>query len=346
MITQNELKAFYETELKPKLLFYEKQRKLIVIKTLSLWIIYAILVILPILMIIILGNLSYEDTYRNKDAMIFFYVLVIIINMITFFIIIRKFYKKMKSSYQTHFKTAVVAPLLTLIDKNLTYELETNFSSKTLSNSQFFKHKYAVNKLSGEDYVSGILDGTSVKFSEVHAQNVEYHFNSSGMDKSTTTVFKGLFFTFDLNWDVEGITIILPKFLKALDLQLVALVKSELKDKFVVYSDNPMITNLVFSSAFMQRLLALRRELKRWFYLSLINGKLYLAIPFNEDLFEPPVFHTVLDFQIIQTTFKYLQLSQEIIELIALLKPPNSTLEKTHSPSVASEITKEFNVQS
>jgi type IV secretory pathway component VirB8 len=60
MVTQNELKVFYETNLKSKLLFFEEQRKLLVSKRRTLWNIFWILVIFAILVVII--ALSLKDT--------------------------------------------------------------------------------------------------------------------------------------------------------------------------------------------------------------------------------------------------------------------------------------------
>jgi hypothetical protein len=233
----------------------------------------------------------------------------------------------MKSSYQAHFKTAVVGSLVTFIDENLSYAPEKNIKVEAFHTSQLFKQEYGdkVDRFSSEDYVGGILDGTNVKFSEVHAQEVES--NSDGT--YTVTIFKGLFFTFNVNWDFEGITVILPNDAKQgfkKYLQLVKLAKPALEREFVVYSDNPIIAKYVFSTAFMDRLLALRRRLKTPIHLSFVNGKLYMAIHFTEDLFEPPVLSdTVLNFQLIQTTFEYMQLGKVIVEeLITLMKQPNS----------------------
>ncbi|EDN68824.1 hypothetical protein BGP_4393 [Beggiatoa sp. PS] len=74
----------------------------------------------------------------------------------------------------------------------------------------------------------------------------------------------------------------------------------------------------------MERLLALHHRLKVPIELSFVNGKLYMAISIEEDLFEPPISSTVLDFQLIQTIFAYMQLGKEIVEeLIVLMKQPN-----------------------
>ncbi|RKZ79941.1 MAG: hypothetical protein DRR19_24295 [Candidatus Parabeggiatoa sp. nov. 1] len=334
MVTQNELKAFYEIDLKPKLLFFEEQRQLLVSKLKPIGIIYGILVIFAILMMIIISNLDEARRVTiigvDNEEMIAVAFFAPTIYLITVTIVIIISYKKMKSSYQAHFKKAVVGSLVTLIDENLSYAPEKTISVEAFHTSQLFKQEYGnrVENWSGEDYVSGILDGKNVKFSEVHAQEVETEIDDEGnVDTYTVTIFKGLFFIFNVNWDFEGTTFILPNnklsFKKIL--QLLKLTKPALEREFVVYSDNPIIANYVFSTAFMQRLLALRRRLKTPIHLSFVNGKLYMAIPVTEDLFEPPVYETVLNFQFIQTTFEYMRLGKVIVEeLITLMKQPNS----------------------
>ena len=334
MVTQNELKAFYEIELKPKLLFFEEQRKRLVSKRKPL-IIYGILVIFAILTMKIAGNLETRDIpivmtpkTENMGGIVEF---AIIIYLIAITIAIANFYLQMKSSYQAHFKKAIVGSLVTFIDQNLSYAPDKTISVDAFHTSQLFKQEYGywgVDKFTSEDYVGGILDGTSVKFSEVHAQEEQGHGESS----EYVTVFKGLFFIFDVNWDFEGITFILPNdgelSVKKL-LQLLKLAKPTLEREFIVHSDNPIIANYVFSTAFMQRLLALRRRLKTPIYLSFVKGKLYMAIPVSEDLFEPPIFSTVLDFQFIQTTFEYMQLGKVIVEeLLTLMKQPQAIPKK------------------
>ena len=324
MVTQNELKAFYEIDLKSKLLFFEEQRKLLISKLKFLGIIYGILIIFTILTMIIAGNL---EVARIATTICMVFILIAIIN----------FFRKMKSSYQAHFKKAIIGPLVTFIDQNLSYAPEKTIKVEAFHTSQLFKqeYEYGVDEWTGEDYVSGILSGTNVKFGEVHAQEVVYDEGEyydggyyDGAEAHTVTVFKGLFFIFDVNWDFDGITFILPNdgeqgFKKLL--QLLKLAKPALEREFIVHSDNPIIANYVFSTAFMQRLLALRRRLKTPIHLSFVKGKLYMAIPVSENLFEPPIFSTALDFQFIQTTFEYMQLGKVIVEeLLTLMKRPNS----------------------
>jgi len=328
MVTQKELKAFYETDLKPKLLFFEEQRLLFISKRKVLWIIGAILAILAILLIVFL-NLEYRyfdkieskfgvsffglhDFYRLGTKLIVFFG--IISYMITFSIAIAYSYTKMKSAYRNHFKTTVVGSLVTFIDENLSYTPKDDFTVKELLFKQEFNNSNLFtqpNRWSGEDYVGGILGGTSLNFSEIHVVRVNEY-----------DIFKGLFFVFNVNWDFEGFTTIVYEdhwdyFLK----KHFSLAKKE--SKFKVYSDNPTIAKYVFSTAFMDRLLALHYQLKVPIELSFVNGKLYMAISIEEDLFEPPISSTVLDFQLIQTIFEYMNLGKEIVEeLIVLMKQP------------------------
>ncbi|MEK8016494.1 MAG: DUF3137 domain-containing protein [Candidatus Parabeggiatoa sp.] len=312
------------------MLFFEEQRLLLVSKRKSLWIINWMLVIFAILTMIIFMIYSNEtiEVLRaalfwllESDEILALFIYATIYYLITVAFVIVSSYKKMKASYQTHFKIAVVGPLVALIDENLSYAPEKTVSVDAFNTSQLFKYQ-KFDQWSGEDYVGGILDGTSVNFSEVHAKKQ--------VGKSFNTVFKGLFFAFNVNWDFEGITIILPNDIKQSSfkklLQLLKLTKPVPPElEFVVSSDNPIIANYVFSTAFMQRLLELRRRRKTPFHLSFVNGKLYMAIPMTENLFEPPVFSTVLDFQPIQIAFEYMQLGKEIVEeLIILMKQNNS----------------------
>jgi hypothetical protein len=334
MVTQKELKAFYETDLKPKLLFFEEQRLLLMSKRTVLWIIYGILLILSTLLIIFLNSeynyfqtiyrkfdLNFFDllSHHNDSINNFLFFLGIMLYMITFYMAIAYSYTKMKSDYRNSFKTTVVGSLVEFINENLSYTPKDDSMVKELlfkqefNNSNLFMTQY--DRWSGEDYVGGILGGISLNFSEIHVVRNAYDFKYD--------LFKGLFFVFNVNWNFEGFTTVIVYedhwdfFLKKFSL-------AKKESKFKVYSDNPTIAKYVFSTAFMERLLALHYQLKVPIELSFVNSKLYMAISIEEDLFEPPISSTVLDFQLIQTIFEYMNLGQEIVgELIVLMKQPN-----------------------
>jgi len=90
MVTQTKLKAFYETDLKPKLLFFEEQRKLLVSKHKFLWIIFWILAVLAILAIIIVFNLDSKtitifggDDVRKTRTIVVFAIIAYLIAIVT-----------------------------------------------------------------------------------------------------------------------------------------------------------------------------------------------------------------------------------------------------------------------
>jgi hypothetical protein len=68
----------------------------------------------------------------------------------------------------------------------------------------------------------------------------------------------------------------------------------------------------------MRRLLTFRQQLNKRVYLSFVNGKLYMGIPISKDLFEPTVFKTLLNVELIQEFFNYMQLGKDIVEELNL----------------------------
>lgn len=172
------------------------------------------------------------------------------------------------------------------------------------------------------------------------------------------TVFKGLFFVYDFQLDFTGVTLILPNeqqggllsglgnwFEKLLfwrtknQRELIKLGDPEIDREFVIYSDNPAIARHVISNRFMHRLLDFRRRLEKPVYLSFVNGKFHLAIEVAEDLFEPPIFDTVLNYQLLKEFFEYMQLGKDIVEdLMANLRDPNE-LPTLISPMENSQLT-------
>ncbi|EDN66922.1 Galanin [Beggiatoa sp. PS] len=230
MVTQNELKAFYETDLKPKLLFFEEQRLLFVSKRKVIWIIYGILVIFAILAVIMVFNLKLEAGYLqtiyrkflgkglyayyvdDKDV-VWMVVFGLIMYVITFYMAIAHSYTKMKSAYRNHFKTTVVGSLVTFIDKDLSYAPKDDSTVKELLFKQEFHNSHLfrgndVYRWNGEDYVGGILGGTNLNVSEIHVET-QYTRKKYSPSVSYFDIFKGLFFVFNLNWNFEGVTTVI-----------------------------------------------------------------------------------------------------------------------------------------
>ncbi|HDN26520.1 MAG TPA: DUF3137 domain-containing protein [Thioploca sp.] len=336
MSTQEDFQAFYQTHLEPKLIAFEKQRKNIVGKLTFILFIYGILMIFAILAMITLFMITNENcpSWLSTSTLV-----LTIIGMIVLTLEVIRFYGRIKAPYKRPFKEEIIRPIVTFVDENLNYEPEKKIPVKEFQTSQLFKREYGhkVDRWTGDDYVEGTLDNTTMIFSEVHAQEEKTDKEGSYYD----TVFKGLFFIFNYDLKFKGVTLVLPneqsffsKFVEKLFFwrktegrELVKLGDPEIDREFLVYSDNPTMARHVLSTNFMHRLLAFRRQLKKQIYLSFVNGKLYLAIYVKEDLFEAPVLGTVLNYELLQEIFEYLQLGKEIAEdLIIYLGEANRSL--------------------
>jgi len=321
MATQEQFETFYETNLKPKLVAFEKQRQAIISKLKSMLLIYAVLIILAIFVFTTTESLACCFSIKNA-------IPLTIVSLIIIFVEIIIFYNQMLSSYKKPFKKEVVASIVTFIDENLTYNPNKKIAVDAFETSQLFEDQYdgTVNKWTGEDYVEGILGKTLLKFSEIKAYD-ESKFRDSDDNKDYDLIFKGLFFIFHFDWHFEGVTQILPKsppsfFEKIFPSWLsqkthqpsVMFSDPEIEREFVVYSDNPIKARNVLTIHFMRRLLAFRHRIKKPAYLSFVDGKLYMAIEVQKNLFEPPVFNTLLNFELIQAFFEYMQIGKEIVE--------------------------------
>ncbi|MHC4389637.1 MAG: DUF3137 domain-containing protein [Planctomycetota bacterium] len=174
------------------------------------------------------------------------------------------------------------------------------------------------------DYVSGKIGATRIEFSELHA---EYE-SGSGKNRSRRTVFKGLFFIADFNKHFTCQTIVLPdtaenlfgsfgKLFQSWNIlrgQLIKLEDPEFERNFVVYGNDQIQARYILSTSLMERIVDFKRKTNRRIYLSFVGSKVFVAISFTKDLFEPRLFQTILDFGLIQEYFGDLQLAVGIVE--------------------------------
>jgi hypothetical protein len=160
------------------------------------------------------------------------------------------------------------------------------------------------------------------------------HFKSDIIDDRMirSQIFKGLFFVGDFNKNFQGHTIVVPDYaerylgslaqdLQALNQQrgqLVRLEDPEFEKLFAVYSTDQIEARYLLSPSLMQRLVDFTKKARRETFISLINDKIYIAIKYDEDLFEPKLFKTMVDFAPVREYFETLQLMMGIVEELNL----------------------------
>jgi hypothetical protein len=230
-------------------------------------------------------------------------------------------------SYVGNFKAAVIMPLVKFVDEALEYRPESCITEDDFIRSRIFSRK--PDRYKGDDLVMGRIGVTQVAFSEVHA---EYKTTShTGKTRHTEwhTIFKGLFFIGDFNKDFQRTTVVLPDYAEKLlgkwgqalqgmtflsDLKLVKLEDQEFEREFVVYSQDQVEARYILSPGLMQRIVQFKRKTGKDISLSFVGSKVFLAVPHTEDLFEPKLFKTLLDFEVVRQYFEDLSIGVEVVD--------------------------------
>jgi Protein of unknown function (DUF3137) len=133
--------------------------------------------------------------------------------------------------------------------------------------------------------------------------------------------FRGIFFYANFYKNFSGKTLIFPKILEDnfnfFNLELNHIIKledPEFNRFFTVYGDDQIESRYVLSTRLMSRLVEFRKKAKQEIYMSFIDGKIYLAIKCDRDLFEAKITESMLSFNPIKEDFEYLQLMLGLVE--------------------------------
>jgi hypothetical protein len=190
----------------------------------------------------------------------------------------------------------------------------------------------------GDDLVSGTLGETAIQFSEIHAKRVDIVRRSSSSSstnrtkKTVTPIFRGLFFVADFNKSFKGTTIVLPdtaqrlfgdmgQALQGLNVQNGQLIKMEdpeFEKLFVVYGQDQVEARYILSTSLMRRIVDFRNRTKKEMRLSFSASKLYVAIPFQRELFEPKIMESLLNISHVQEYYDDLKLVVDIVDELNL----------------------------
>ena len=304
-----DLKRFYSSVLVPDLTSLENDR-IKVSKKLAL-------IAIGITIIFVILVLIYHALDTNNDGRFYLYSLFGCIALWTFAL------KMLTKNYVSDFKTKIIHRIVEFINPGLKYEKQNYISRSGFSNCGIFKQR--PDRYSGDDHVAGTLDKTQIEFSEIHA---EYETRDNKGNRHYTTIFKGLFFVADFNKNFSGKTLILPDTAERLFGQLGSMLQSwnkgrgelvkledpEFEKLFVVYGDDQVEARYILSTSLMKRIVDFKKKSKKPIYFSFTGSKIFIAISYSKNLFEPRVFKTLLDFTPIQEYYEDLQLATGIVE--------------------------------
>jgi hypothetical protein len=229
--------------------------------------------------------------------------------------------------FKQQFKNSIIRPIIQYVSPELTYAPTGKVSRGEFQSSTLFKHR--IDRYKGEDLVSGMVDKTEIKFSELHAEYKTTTTDSKGHTKTQWhTIFKGLFFIADFNKHFNGRTVVLPdsaeKFLGRLGKKLqewnvsrddlVKMEDVEFEKEFVVYGTDQVEARYILSTALMRRILEFKRKMKVPVHIGFVNSNLYMAISIKKNMFEPRILRTILDFEMVQDYLEDVILAVGIVE--------------------------------
>jgi len=313
MKTVSELTDFYYKKLYPILQELEKDRKIINSKLISRC---GITTFIAILIAVI-----FHKNHFNTDSFVFLGVVYIIAIAII--------YKTLIIDYTKKFKERIMRPLIYAIDKNLSYDPNSHVSSSHFRDAQLFQGK--ADRVLGNDLVRGKINGISIEFSDLTVQQVTDK-NDNG-DKNYKTLFQGLYIVSEFNKNFHGRTKVLPDAAQKIfgdylghilqDTTYTAekLVKMDsvaFEKEFVVYSNDQIEARYILTPTMMEKILELKKRAKRPVSISFINKNIHIAIEYNKDLFEPSVFHSLLEYKIAMEYIQTLHLAIGITEELQL----------------------------
>jgi hypothetical protein len=308
----SELTDFYYNDLHPDLQELEKERKLVATKFVKA---------AAVLAAIALG-ISYWIYAEAGFSDVIFFVLFAAVALGGVL------YRFMIKDYAAGFKYKVIRPLIEAIEKELRYSPDAHIPRTLFERSRIFDRR--IDRFRGNDLVKGSIDFIPLQFSDLHA---EYKTKDSKGRTTWHTIFRGLFIVAEFNKNFKGHTVILPDSAEKLfgsfiggwlqsnnfsRSELVKLDDPAFEKAFVVYGSDQIEARYLLTHTMMRRLLELKKKSGQKLYVSFSGDHIYLAIGYNRDLFEPSVFHSLLDYKQAMDYIQTLKMAIGIVEELKL----------------------------
>ncbi len=302
MKTSEEFQSFFENSLKTDLINLDNRRKRIVNRFL-----------ITLVAFIGISVVSYLLAFYWGIAIAFVLCLIVY----GLWVYDKHFYKD--------FKNQVINRIVYFISPDLKYDAKGHVNVSEFAASRIFLTH--IDRFRGDDLVYGKIDKTEMRFSELKAEYKTTTSDNKGRTRTKWhTVFKGLFFIADFNKDFKGSTVVLPNsfgkgfgFLKKImgisrREKFVKLEDVSFNKYFNVYGDDQVQARYILSTTLMERIVNFRKKHNKSISLSFVDSKMYLAVPYRKDLFEPSYFKSLVNFKVIGSYFEDLQLATAIVD--------------------------------
>jgi hypothetical protein len=241
--------------------------------------------------------------------------------IIAFFVYYIKFGSTI-SEKKVRFKREIIGKTVTFLHGDLSYDHTRCIDKSTYNRSKLYLEN--ISRYNGDDLVSGTVGKTAIRFCELHTQQVR----KSGKNTTVVTIFRGLFFIGDFNKKFIGETFVLPDiaestfgslgtFFQKMNIsrpKLVKLEDIEFEKSFAVYGTDQIEARYILSTALMQRIMGFKKKTGKDISMSFIDSNVFIGIPVAKDLFEAPLFSSLVNYSMIEEYYQYLALCISIVE--------------------------------
>jgi hypothetical protein len=230
------------------------------------------------------------------------------------------------AEYAYIFKGKVICAILRDIDPSLSIEPDNGLSEAEFINCGMFTRR--PDRMMSQDQVTGRVGKTAFCFSEVHAEYKTTTTTKHGTQVHWHDIFKGVVFAADFNKNFKGITVVRAKdigtavsawfaknvpLLSANGQDVVDLENPDFCEEFVTYSTDQVEARYILTPAMMERLCELNARSANTISVSFINSYMFLAFPLDKNYFEPPVFKSLMDPDLLVDDIEIVKFMRDIV---------------------------------
>ncbi len=234
-------------------------------------------------------------------------------------VILLRIYQYIAQNFRAKFKPLVVSSLLNFIDPRLKYYHNEYISKDTFLRSKIFPMtKPDIYK--GEDYIMG-------EIGEIYFEMCELEVHHTSIVKGKLEQwFKGIFFHANFNTKFEGRIVMIPReewqrfipvmkeFTKYGGFELTNTGNAAFDEEFLVYLDKDVHYKEILTPELLDTINGYHENSGKQVLASFYNSHLYLAIQEPYELLEGHLFHTNMDFDMIENYYQELSLFTKIVE--------------------------------
>lgn len=187
------------------------------------------------------------------------------------------------SGYYGDFKLKVIGKVISFLGEDFTYTAKGNIAKSEYLASRIFQTSPYASIYRGDDLIKGRLGEIKITMSELYTG----YTTGSGKHRTTHTIFKGLF-----------IAAVFPR---------------NFKDNLIMTMSKGNFDNANYlpqGAANSLSSISTSRDVK----ISYQENKMYMAISYKEDLFEPKMDKSLLDYYLVADYYSYLRFAMETAE--------------------------------